>query len=95
VIEQIPAGTNEPTVLECSWLPKREMMGRGRVSADIKPGDLLRSLGGHVPGRPVHGIYFANAGTLDLGIVRDSALNASNDFQVFGQSFDVQLGDGT
>ncbi len=32
------------------------------------------------------GVYI-DGGTLDLGIVRDSALNSTNDFQIFGESF--------
>ncbi len=29
-----------------------------------------------------------DAGTLDLGIVRDSSLNTTNDFQIFGENFE-------
>ena len=29
-----------------------------------------------------------DAGTLDLGIVRDSTLNSTNDFQIFGENFE-------
>ncbi len=32
-------------------------------------------------------IVAIDGGTLDLGIVRDSQLNSTNDFQIFGQSF--------
>jgi hypothetical protein len=32
---------------------------------------------------------FLDAGTLDLGIVRDSTLNATNDFQIFAETFEA------
>lgn len=31
---------------------------------------------------------YVDAGQLDLGIVRDSHLNAANDFQLFGETFE-------
>jgi len=31
---------------------------------------------------------FLDGGTLDLGLVRDSVLNATNDYQLFGESFE-------
>jgi hypothetical protein len=82
MIEQVPCGTNEPTVLECSWLPKREMMGRGRVE--------------HIKlGFPEGTFLYIDGGTLDLGLVRDSTLNSTNDFQVFGEIFNnTVFGDG-
>lgn len=73
MIEQIPAGTNDPVVLECSWLPKRELMGRGRIVGVTRSDSTFIHLDG---------------GTLDLGVVRDSTLNATNDFQVFGEVFE-------
>ena len=40
-----------------------------------------------------HGtMVFLDGGTLELGIVRDSALNSTNDYQIFAESFeDVKL----
>ncbi len=32
---------------------------------------------------------FLDGGTLDLGIVRDSTLNATNDYQVFAETFEA------
>ncbi len=66
-----------PTVLECSWMPEREKVGRGRV--DLDSGVSYWHLG------PA-GVYI-DGGTLDLGIVRDSTLNSTNDFQVVGETF--------
>lgn len=37
---------------------------------------------------PEGSFLFLDGGTLDLGIVRDSALNATNDFQIFGETFE-------
>ena len=31
---------------------------------------------------------FLDGGTLELGIVRDSVLNSTNDFQIFGETFE-------
>ncbi len=31
---------------------------------------------------------FLDTGTLELGIVRDSVLNATNDFEIFGETFE-------
>jgi hypothetical protein len=78
MIEQIPAGTNDPVVLECSWLPKRELMGRGRIN---DPGHWTEWAI-----MPSGGVYI-DGGTLDLGVVRDSTLISTNDFQVFGENF--------
>jgi hypothetical protein len=40
---------------------------------------------------PVGAFQFLDGGTLDLGLVRDSALNESNDFQMFSESFEAVL----
>ncbi len=32
-------------------------------------------------------MVFIDGGTLDFGIIRDSTLNARNDFQIFGETF--------
>lgn len=37
---------------------------------------------------PEGSYLFLDGGTLDLGIVRDSVLNATNDFQIFGETFE-------
>lgn len=37
---------------------------------------------------PEGSFLFLDGGTLDLGIVRDSTLNATNDFQIFGETFE-------
>lgn len=37
---------------------------------------------------PEGSFLFLDGGTLDLGIVRDSSLNATNDFQIFGETFE-------
>jgi hypothetical protein len=31
---------------------------------------------------------YLDAGVLELGIVRDSTLNSTNDYQIFGESFE-------
>lgn len=38
---------------------------------------------------PEGSVLFLDGGTLDLGIVRDSVLNATNDFQIFGETFEA------
>jgi hypothetical protein len=40
---------------------------------------------------PVGAFQFLDGGTLDLGLVRDSTLNAANDFQMFTESFEAVL----
>jgi hypothetical protein len=40
---------------------------------------------------PAGAFVFGDGGTLDLGIVRDSALNAANDFEVFFESWEMAL----
>jgi hypothetical protein len=40
---------------------------------------------------PVGAFQFLDGGTLDLGLVRDSTLNAANDFQMFSESFEAVL----
>lgn len=37
---------------------------------------------------PEGSFLFLDGGTLDLGIVRDSTLNSTNDFQIFGETFE-------
>ena len=37
------------------------------------------------------GILFVDSGVLELGIVRDSVLNATNSYQVWGESFEVAV----
>ncbi len=37
------------------------------------------------------GVLFVDSGVLELGIVRDSVLNASNSYQVWGESFEVAV----
>jgi hypothetical protein len=38
---------------------------------------------------PEGGYLFLDGGTLDLGIVRDSTLNSTNDFQIFAETFEA------
>lgn len=38
---------------------------------------------------PEGSFLFLDGGTLDLGIVRDSTLNSTNDFQIFGETFEA------
>jgi len=38
---------------------------------------------------PEGGYLFLDGGTLDLGIVRDSSLNLTNDFQIFAETFEA------
>lgn len=38
---------------------------------------------------PEGSVLFLDGGTLDLGIVRDSVLNETNDFQIFGETFEA------
>jgi len=40
---------------------------------------------------PAGSMQFLDGGTLDLGLVRDSTLNAANDFQMFSESFEAVL----
>jgi hypothetical protein len=40
---------------------------------------------------PPGGMVFADGGTLDLGIVRDSTLNAANDYEVFFEAWEMGL----
>lgn len=72
-----------PEVIECSWLGEREMVGRGRVHVGV---DFAMPQGTFV---------FIDGGTLGLGIVRDSVLNSTNDFQVFGETFRAAAADTT
>jgi hypothetical protein len=37
---------------------------------------------------PEGSFLFLDGGTLELGLVRDSVLNATNDFQIFGETFE-------
>ena len=37
------------------------------------------------------GVLFVDSGVLELGIVRDSVLNAENNYQVWGESFEVAV----
>jgi hypothetical protein len=38
---------------------------------------------------PEGSFLFLDGGTLDLGIVRDSTLNSTNDFQIFAETFEA------
>jgi len=40
---------------------------------------------------PAGAMQFLDGGTLDLGLVRDSTLNAANDYQMFSESFEAVL----
>lgn len=40
---------------------------------------------------PAGAFQFLDGGTLDLGLVRDSTLNAANDFQMFSETFEAVL----
>lgn len=81
-----------PEVIECSWLAERELVGRGRVEITDMQGNVIDSVMGMWQ---QGGVYFIDGGTLDFGIVRDSTLNSTNDFQVFGESFRVAAGAST
>jgi hypothetical protein len=37
---------------------------------------------------PEGAFIHVDGGTLDLGLVRDSTLNSTNDFQIFGETFE-------
>ena len=37
---------------------------------------------------PEGSFLYLDAGTLELGIVRDSTLNSTNDYQIFGEAFE-------
>jgi hypothetical protein len=37
---------------------------------------------------PEGSFLYLDGGTLELGLVRDSVLNKTNDFQIFGESFE-------
>lgn len=75
--------------IDVSWYLD-EATGDGQVFADEVTGGALDRFPGTIEGYvfPEGTFLHIDSGDLELGLVRDSTLNSTNDFQVFGETFE-------
>lgn len=66
-----------------------EAEGTDQIFAAQAAGDLLPwPTTAEVGMAPANSFMFVDGGTLDLGLVRDSVLNSTNDYQIFAETFE-------
>lgn len=70
--------------LAVTFTPDLSVMGQQASSVALVEPDTTMEFAIY----PEGSFLFLDGGTLDLGVVRDSTLNATNDFQVFAESFE-------
>jgi hypothetical protein len=103
IARQMPVGTLDETLALADaaisrWFAVRGLTPVWLYDGEVADGQIFGPQGdGPALGWPDHVVQylyptgswlFLDGGTLDLGIVRDSTLNSTNDFQLFAESFE-------